>query len=80
MSRILGVLAALALLALPATALAYSSTQSASSSTSGWNKTFTFSGLPASAGTVSVDIWLDGDFNASSEYVDVYPNVSFQAA
>ena len=72
MSRFFGAVLALALLVLPATALAYSSTQSASSSTSGWNKTFTFSSLPASAGTVTVSIWLDGDFNASSEYVDVW--------
>jgi PKD repeat protein len=72
MPRVLGAMLALAMLALPATASAYSSTQTASSSTSGWDKTFTFSSLPASAGTVTVSIWMDGDFNASSEYVRVY--------
>ena len=72
MKRILGVLAVLALLAVPATLLAYSSTQSDSSSTAGWNKTFTFSSLPASAGTVTVEVTVSGDFGHSSEYADIY--------
>ena len=71
MSRILFFLSTLLLL--PGSALAYSSTQSDSTtSISGWDKTFTFNNLPSATGNVTVSVTQNGDFGHSTEYSDVY--------
>ena len=73
MPRILVALFTALLIALaPLNLSAYSSSQSATGSTDGAARTFNFTSLPAASGTVTVSVFVRGDFNSSSEYVDVF--------
>ena len=75
----LGIVGSLLLVAglvlIPSLAFGYSNQQTASSGIDGWNKTFSFTGLPPASGSVSVTVRFKGDYDAgsaSSEYLDVY--------
>jgi len=72
-SVFLAVLVALA----PGQALAYNSSQTATGTTDGAARTFTFSNLPQSNGDVSIAVFLRGDFNASSEYAAITADGNF---
>ncbi len=78
MSRILGALAALVLLTLPATALAYSSTQTQYLTSTGQDWTYTFSGLPPATGDVTIHFVIEGDYNSPShEYAELYADGTY---
>ena len=64
----------------PGRALAYTSSQTASGTTDGAARTFTFSSLPQSSSTVTVEVFLRGDFNASSEYAEITVDGVYQGS
>jgi len=69
----------LAALALPGTAQAYGTAKTINFTTTGQNMTFNFTGLPKSTGNVTVRVSLYGDFDAASEYAEVWIDNAKQA-
>ena len=59
-------------LIIPRGAAAYSSTQTQNITQSGQNIVLTFSGLPSAVGNVTVQVTVEGDYNSTSEYAQIY--------